>query len=233
MAALLRTLEGDRDPGPVLPRHVPAHHPGGRGRPGRTARSRTRTGWPRWDVDFAGLYLDALEAHRADPAQVAAAVAAGLRREARPAARGARPARHERAHQLRPAAVAGPRDPGGGLRRSRAGWRCAAATTSGSTTSWPAGSPRRTTPCSGPAAAAPGWTALLTPANRTREPAVPAGVPAEGVGQHRRAARGAGARPGRLRRTARRPRGAPAPRGCATCCGRGPSCCAWPSAASG
>lgn len=70
MAALLRTLEGDRDRGRFFlgtylrtTRAVAAALDGG---------AFEDADWvARWDVDFAGLYLDALEAHRADPAQVA------------------------------------------------------------------------------------------------------------------------------------------------------------------
>jgi hypothetical protein len=71
MADLLRTLEGDRDQGRFF-----------LGTYLRTTRAVAVAldaglfedpDWvARWDVDFAGLYLDALEAHRADPARVAA-----------------------------------------------------------------------------------------------------------------------------------------------------------------
>jgi hypothetical protein len=71
MTDLLRPLEAGRDPARfVLGTYL------------RTTRAVAAAidagafedpGWvAHWDVDFAGLYLDALEAHRADPASVAA-----------------------------------------------------------------------------------------------------------------------------------------------------------------
>jgi hypothetical protein len=71
MAALFRRLEETRDPARFF-----------LGTYLRTTRAVAEAldagmfedpGWvARWDVDFAGLYLDALEAHRADPSGVAA-----------------------------------------------------------------------------------------------------------------------------------------------------------------
>ena len=84
------------------------------------ARARSRTpGWVEaWDVAFARLYLDALDAHVAG-ARRAAAMAARVRRAGRPAAAAPRAARHQRARQLRPAAGAARRDHRRGVRRPR------------------------------------------------------------------------------------------------------------------
>ena len=172
VAALVARMEelagragGPAGPGPVLPRHLPAHHAGRRRGAGRGVFE--DPDWvARWDVDFAALYLDALEAHRSGPTSVARPWQRAFGADA-----GLPPEAHVllgmNAHinydlpqslirMIPPAdfADAVPARPS------------AAATTSASTTSWPSGWPPRTSPWRGPAAGGRRLDRLLAPLNR-------------------------------------------------------------------
>ncbi len=97
-----------------------------------------------WDVVFADLYLDALSDHRRDRASAPRPWRIAF--EADPALHPARarPARDQRAHQLRPAAGAHRRGPPTRPSTTRRCWSGAVATTSGSTACSPSGWPPRT-----------------------------------------------------------------------------------------
>ena len=129
------TAGGRRRPGSLLPRHLPAHHPRGGRRSGRGGFP--DPGWvERWDVAFADLYLDAVEAARGGPAPARPWDVAFSAPTGRPAPAPPRPARHERPHELRPAPVAAglsSPSPSSTIPRS---WPPAAPTTSTSTRSW-------------------------------------------------------------------------------------------------
>ena len=160
----------------------------------------------RWDVAFADLYLDAMAADTAGgavsrPWAVAFRAAREQPGRAGPAAR---PAGHERAHQLRPAAGAGRRDQRRGVRGSGCDRAAAGRPPAHRRGTQPPG--RRRRPGTGPDRCSP-FADRYPGRSREpgRQPTLPARVAGQGMAQRRGPERRPGPRSGRVRPAARRP----------------------------